>query len=153
MAQIRKTLGDDAVIVSTTRDPMGKSVTVTAAAERDDPVEDAPAAAAFKSEMGEPQLNGHGASEESRVFEEIKSILAYHSVPTATGRALLDTAQMINFTPDATFEGIRKTLSKVLEATFQFLPLPHHREGFRILLMGPPGMGKTLTIAKAAAQW
>jgi flagellar biosynthesis protein FlhF len=86
------------------------------------------------------------------VFVELKAILAYHSVPAAVTDKLLNTAQMINFEPDATFEGIRKTLRKVLEASYQFLPLPLNRAGFRMMLIGAPGVGKTMTIAKMAAR-
>lgn len=146
MAQIREALGEDAVIISTTRDPLGKGVTVTAAIESEEEVsfpEETSAAAEFSPT---PQ------NAEAKIFIELKAILAYHSVPAEVTDRLLDTAQMINFDPDATFEGIRKTLRKILEARFQFLPLPLSRSGFRIMLVGAPGVGKTMTIAKMAAQ-
>lgn len=150
MTQIRTAMGDDAVIISTTRDPVGKGVTVTAAKESDDSVD-------FGEEFGnDATIANENAlapkSEEARVFVELKAILAYHSVPAVVSDKLLNTAQMINFEPDATFEGIRKTLRKVLEASYQFLPLPLNRAGFRMMLIGAPGVGKTMTIAKMAAQ-
>ncbi len=151
MAQIRTALGEDAVIISTTRDPVGKGVTVTAAVESEDsitfPEEDfIPPAAAANDFVPMPR------NEEARIFIELKAILAYHSVPAAVTDKLLETAQMINFDPDSTFEGIRRTLRKTLEAGFQFLPLPLNRSGYRIMLIGAPGVGKTMTIAKMAAQ-
>jgi flagellar biosynthesis protein FlhF len=151
MTQIRAAMGDDAVIISTTRDPVGKGVTVTAAMESDDP-------ASFLEENFHPQTNTKNdfipapKNEEAKVFIELKAILAYHSVPAPVTDKLLETAQMLNFEPDATFEGIRKTLRKILETTFQFMPLPLNRAGFRIMLVGAPGVGKTMTIAKMAAQ-
>lgn len=150
MTQIRTAMGEDAVIISTTRDPVGKGVTVTAAMESDDPI-------AFEEDFVAPNGIANDSApvprnEEAKVFIELKAILAYHSVPAAVTDRLLDTAQMLNFEPDATFEGIRKTLRKILEATFQFLPLPLNRSGFRIMLVGAPGVGKTMTIAKMAAQ-
>jgi flagellar biosynthesis protein FlhF len=154
MAEIRKTLGDDAVIISTTRDPMGKSVSVTAAAERDDPMD------GMETAEVAPHANNHShsafapssGSEEAKVFIELKAVLAYHSVPEDVAQKLLATAEMIHFKPDATYEGIRRTLSTLLDACFQFLPLPTNRAGFRLMLVGPPGIGKTMTIAKIAAQ-
>jgi len=152
---VRDALGDDAVIISTTRDAAGKGVSVTAAMENDEP---------FTFDEDElftdtPNGNTNQAandisfnSEEAKVFVELKAVLAYHSVSAAVTDQLLETAQMINFDPDATFEGIRKALAKVLESSFQFMPLPLNRTGFRLVLIGPPGMGKTMTIAKMAAQ-
>jgi flagellar biosynthesis protein FlhF len=156
MAQVRKTLGDDAVIISTTRDPVGKNVTITAAAERDDPMHGMP-------DLETPLTNGYAAApiadtmpspsiEESRVLVELKALLNYHSVPANVEKKLLDTAQMVDFYPDASVEGLRKTLATLLEASFQFLPLPLNRIGYRVMLVGQPGIGKTMTIAKMAAQ-
>lgn len=147
MAQIRDALGEDAVIISTTRDPVGKGVTVTAAIESEESITLADDEALAENDFSHPPK-----SEEAKVFIELKAILAYHSVPAAVTDKLLDTAQMINFDPDATFEGIRRTLRKILEARFQFLPLPLNRTGFRMMLIGAPGVGKTMTIAKMAAQ-
>lgn len=151
MAQIREALGEDAVIISTTRDASGKGVSVTAAMESDDPIlmddfDAAAIAAAANDFVPQPR------SAEAKVLIELKAILAYHSVPSGVTDKLLETADMLNFEPDATFEGIRKTLRKVLEARFQFLPLPMGRAGFRLMLVGAPGVGKTMTIAKMAAQ-
>lgn len=151
MSQIREALGEDAVIISTTRDVTGKGVTVTAAMESEDPIgleefDAAAIAAAANDFVPAPR------SAEAKIFIELKAILAYHSVPAAITDKLLETAQMLNFEPDATFEGIRKTLKKILEARFQFLPLPLNRAGFRLMLVGAPGVGKTMTIAKMAAQ-
>jgi flagellar biosynthesis protein FlhF len=162
MAQIRAALGDDAVIISTTRDPVSKGVTVTAALEGDDAdnfAEDAfpfappPAnAAAYLSAQSSVSDFLLPRSNEAKVFIELKATLAYHSVPADVTDHLLETAQMLNFDPDTSFEGIRKTLGNVLEASFQFLPLPLNRAGFRLMLIGTPGVGKTMTIAKMAAQ-
>ena len=159
MEQIRETMGEDAVIISTSRDPAGGGVSVTAAAEEEDAHFELPEDE-FSHEETFAENDNHRhqpsaipvGSEEARVFIELKAVLAYHSVPPKLADTLLDTAKMLNFEPDATFEGIRKTLTKVLDASFQFLPLPLNRAGFRIMLIGPPGVGKTMTIAKMAAQ-
>lgn len=153
MAQVRDSMGEDAVIISTTRDPIGKGVSVTAAAEDDEPFmlseEDMPEeGSAANDSFAGSSFN----SKEAKIFVELKAILAYHSVPARVTDKLLETAQMIHFEPDATFEGIRKALTKVLESSFQFMPLPLQRAGFRIMLVGPPGVGKTMTVAKMAAQ-
>jgi len=155
MSQIRDLMGDDAVIISTTRDPLGSGVTVTAAAEEEDPNFELPEELTQDNEAQPREQDVEMipiGSEEAKVFIELKAIFAYHSVPLKVTDALLDTAKMLNFEPDATFEGVRRTLAKVLDASFQFLPLPLNRAGFRIMLIGPPGVGKTMTIAKMAAQ-
>jgi flagellar biosynthesis protein FlhF len=154
MEQVRETLGEDAVIISTTRDSGNKQVSVTAAIENDEPLEltedFSVSASASHAYAEEPFAGLH--SEEAKVLTEIKSILAYHSVPAAVTDQLLDTAQMIPFEPDTTYEGLRKTLARLLESCFSFMPLPLQRSGFRAMLVGPPGVGKTMTIAKMAAQ-
>lgn len=156
MAQVRDTLGEEAVIISTTRDANQKSVTVTAAIENDEPLEltedlfvpnQAPRT---KIEISNEIENI--SSDEARIFIELKSIFAYHSVPASVTDRLLDTAQMIPFDPDSTYEGLRNTLSRVISSTFSFMPLPVQRSGFRAMLIGAPGVGKTMTIAKMAAQ-
>ena len=39
-----------------------------------------------------------------------------------------------------------------MAATFQYAPLPLDQESFTIMLVGPPGTGKTMTVAKMASQ-
>ncbi len=163
MAQIREAMGEEAVIISTTRDPASKKVTVTAAAEDDDPVIINELSSTTVVNDSSDSYNGEAIdstaanllpanSKEAKIFVELKAIFAYHGVPATVTDILLETAQMINFEPDATFEGIRKALTQVIESSFQFMPLPLQRNGFRIMLIGAPGVGKTMTIAKMAAQ-
>lgn len=151
MDQIREVMGEDAVIISTTRDPSGKGVSITAAADEEDDF-DLPEDEINDDDAQQERSTVPIGSEEAKVFIQLKSIFAYHSVPPKLADDLLDTAKMLNFDPDATYEGVRKTLAKLLDASFQFLPLPLNRAGFRIMLVGPPGVGKTMTIAKMAAQ-
>lgn len=155
MAQVRETLGEDAVIISTTRDSSNKAVTVTAAIENDEPLElteDLFAAAPAPNRMDAANEFENLSPDEARVFIELKSIFTYHSIPANVIDRLLDTAQMIPFDPDCTYEGLRNTLSRILSSTFSFMPLPVQRAGFRAVLIGAPGVGKTMTIAKMAAQ-
>jgi flagellar biosynthesis protein FlhF len=47
---------------------------------------------------------------------------------------------------------VRHALEKIMNEHFQFRPLEFNGHASRIMLVGPPGIGKTLTIAKLATQ-
>jgi flagellar biosynthesis protein FlhF len=47
---------------------------------------------------------------------------------------------------------IRTDITRLMAASFQYAPLPLDQEMFTIMLVGPPGTGKTMTIAKMASQ-
>lgn len=124
MAEIRAVLGDDAIIVAT-REEAG-SVRVTAALDSAD-IAPEPAATAASGEV---------------IFEALRR----HGVPATLSDVLIERAEEAETGDPAT------TLAAALGRTFRFLPMkPADRPRAR-MLVGPPGAGKTQTIAKLAAE-
>ncbi|HYG87605.1 MAG TPA: GTPase [Azospirillum sp.] len=138
MRQVRQTLGDDAIIVAT-REEEGGGVRVTAAVEEDDhPSEPARINLASRQSV-EPEVD---------VGEAVADALHRHGVPAALAEQLIDAAAGLD-TDDPTL-----ALGAALDAVFTFHPLPEAgRAAVRpLVLVGPPGSGKTLTVAKLAAR-
>ncbi|MCH8182925.1 MAG: GTP-binding protein [Proteobacteria bacterium] len=132
MAQVRETLGDDAVIVSTYESRRGRGITVTAA--RDDAEEDAQLQAALEEAPGLAPRH-----------ESIAQALAYHGVPAGLAERLVSAARQVD-TDDPSL-----ALAATLDARFTFARLPDE-SGAPALLVGPPGAGKTVTAIKMAAR-
>lgn len=126
IALVRQALGPDAIIIST-HDAEDGTVRVTTAVE-----EPAPA----------PALRG----QEPDVTDLLSDALAAHGVPAPLAEKIL----MASLTFDA--EEALVALSGALAAVFVFAPVPD--QGWRrpIVLVGPPGAGKTVTAAKLAAR-
>ena len=126
MAQIRAVLGDDAIIVAT-RDEGGGSVRVTAAL---DSADIAPTAPPDRPSSGEA------------IFEALRR----NGVPAGLIDTLAEQAEELETgDPDA-------TLAAALERMFSFQPLQSTSPRQARMLVGPPGAGKTQTIAKLAAK-
>lgn len=144
MRQIKETLGEDAIIVSSRDEPSG-GVRVTAAVEqvnpeperlndtlrRELPVEPAPSA------FDDPDL----------IAERVTDTLLRHRVPTSVSDKLL-TNIMIQPPADT-----RTALSRALSKTFGFRPLMPAQAAVPLMLVGAPGAGKTLMTAKLAADY
>lgn len=128
MELVRETLGPNAIIVATHEDEAARGARVTAAIDPEEPRFD------FFSE---------GASEET--LEIITEVLEQHGVPNALADRLLEAAQESHEnTPSS-------ALAHALDRVLSFAPLPDRSGGPPILVMGPPGVGKTVTCAKIAA--
>lgn len=148
MAKIRDDLGDEAIIISTKRES-DNSITVTAALDQavaefaPDYVKDKPSA-----------LNAAATANQSddRLLAQLEAKLNYHAVPPALMDQLMETAHMIDFPETGNDDELRGLLAKLLHASYRFLPLPINRGGFKAMLVGPAGVGKTTTLAKMAAQ-
>ncbi len=154
MQQIREELGDDAVIISTTREDNSKRVAVTAAIDQteiklveEEPI--APIPTPANTQTTSPEVN---LARSNSIINALQKLLQYHSIQPELLEALLDTARMLDFEPQGGDDALAKLLAKVLDAHFRFLPLPVGRAGFRLMLVGPTGVGKTTTLAKIAAQ-
>lgn len=153
MQQIRDELGDDAVIISTTRDAATKKVVVTAAIDPGDVTLSSSPAMEETSRMEESHPTAAAAHHKTDLtLQGLRDVLQHHSLPQQLTDQLLETAELVDYAPDGSHESLERLLSKVLENAFQFLPLPINRTGFKLMLVGPPGMGKTMTLAKMAAQ-
>lgn len=137
MKLVRQTLGDDAIIVAT-REEDGGGVRVTAAVEEDDAAQ-AQARLAQAARPAEPEID---------VGEAVADTLHRHAVPTMLAEQLIDAAAGLD-TDDPTL-----ALGAALDSLFTFNPLAEVRGGGgrAYALVGPPGSGKTLTVAKLAAR-
>lgn len=132
MTMLRRELGEDAIIVSTQRANGGKGVRITAAleiAEAEDAVGDMFADAP-----------------ESSATEQVRAALEEHGVPPRLLERLTNAARMTELA-DPTL-----ACAAALEAGFAFAPLPETAAPRPFMLVGPPGAGKTMAIAKLAAR-
>jgi flagellar biosynthesis protein FlhF len=131
MKQVRDELGDDAVIVSTRGGQNGKKVRITAAIEPPDPA----------STASPPATERAG-----RRFATLEEALAGHGVPESLRRRLLYPLA------DLEVEDPVMALGCALDSRFAFIPLADENAGRPLILVGPPGVGKTVSLAKLAAQ-
>jgi flagellar biosynthesis protein FlhF len=132
MRQIRDALGEEAIIVST-RDGPGGSVRVTAAVEQQNP--------SFEDVLHGQDEQGYSGEE---IIELVTDTLLKHRVPGTVSERII-AASIIQNAKDP-----KEALQGALEKTFSFLPADRQRRP--VMLVGPPGAGKTLMAAKLAAK-
>lgn len=133
LKQIKETLGDDAIIVSTREEASGW-VRVTAAVEQIAPQVERPAPTPQKPDYDEDTVN-----------EMITEMLLKHRVPRAVSDKIISSAMVM-------YDGDPKaTLAKALAKTFKFAPADK-KDDLPLMLVGAPGAGKTLMTAKLATQ-
>ncbi len=129
MELVRQTLGPNAIIVATHEDDASRGARVTAAIDPGDQDFD------FFSD---------GASQETLEF--LTGVLERHGVPNMLIDRLIDAAS------DGTDSSPADVLAGALAKVFKFAPLPERPGGVPIMLIGPPGVGKTVSCAKIAAR-
>lgn len=134
MRQIKEALGDDAIIVSTRE--AGGMIRVTAAVDHEVP---APAAPAPKKTRAEEECD------EQTAVELVTDTLLKHRIPGAVSEKIV-TAAVLHPGRDP-----RRTLAQALAKTFAFAA-PVSESALPLVLVGPPGAGKTLMAAKLAAK-
>ena len=144
MRQVREDLGTDAIIVSTYTSNGGRGVQVTAA------IEPVPERAAIGTEDLEGRLE---AQLRERLHTEVDALkagplakqLAFHGAPRTLAERIDRAATALNAdTPVLALAGALDTL-------IRFRPLPEAPET-PLLIIGPPGTGKSVTVAKLAAR-
>lgn len=145
LAQVREVLGDDAIII-TSAEENGK-VKVTAAME-------VPAAKVRPSTARKPKPKPAPVQRSLRDLEQedqsnslsLSYYLAHHGVEKSMMTRLLETA--------ASFDEPRNidALAKALDIMFNFSPINNDYQNRPIMLVGPPGVGKTVTTAKLTSQ-
>jgi len=146
---VKETMGDDAIIVSTREEPSGW-VRITAAVEQITPTPEKHAGLPLETAATPRKTAASAAAYEEKldpdaVCERITDILLKHRVPGAISEKIISAAAL-----DASGDP-RRALAKGLARTFHFAPA---EEGMHkpLILVGPPGAGKTLMTAKLAAQ-
>jgi len=143
MQQVREALGDDAVILSSQMH-RGKGVSVTAAVEQEESSE-LRGTSYEKKEENNPLATRNSQLATEHIRFEVQETLRFHNIPE------LFIAKIMNADRDAWKKDARHSLEKLLAAYFTFEPL-HLERGHTLMLVGPPGIGKTLTIARIAAR-
>lgn len=142
MTQVREEMGADAIIVSIDQGSK-KGVRVTAAVEatapRPEPEDSGPAEPASLAELSRES--------ESRPFDlaELTAVFSYHGVPFDLASRLQDavTANVAS--------SLNEALALGLEMVVRLSPLGV-AQAMPIMLIGPPGAGKTVSCAKLAAE-
>jgi flagellar biosynthesis protein FlhF len=134
MRLVRDELGDDAIIVSSHRSRRGRGVQLTAAIEPRDL--DAPAA-----------TNGTAAREPSLDDQSgLHQALSYHGVPARLADRLARAAAAADTTDP------ERALAAALESYIDFDAARLPPATGALMLVGPPGAGKTTTTAKLATR-
>jgi flagellar biosynthesis protein FlhF len=168
MAQIREELGDDAIIVATSEDGEN-GVSVTAAIDEDPEPEDGdaglfvpagpaaarprPAAAPAPARAPAPQMpqmpqmpqaapGGWAVDPVDVVYRGFRE----HGLPAVVAEPLLEAVGGFE-TSDP-----RKALAAALREMFRFAPFGEQAWRRPVMPVGPPGAGKTQTVAKLAAR-
>ena len=136
MKMVRDHLGEDAIIVSTQRGEGGKGVRLTAALDGADPEFDGSA---------EPASNRPAAKKRDTV-EYLSDALSRHGVPPNLAERMLRSATTLGIDDPIL------ALAGALDDVFSFQPLNDAKPQKPIMLIGPPGQGKTLTAAKIATR-
>ncbi len=137
MRLVRDALGENAIIVATRDDEQG-GIRVTAA------VDEAPVSAAPAAITAPP--TGPDESDGSEAIEIIAEALTRHHVPAHLAERLMATAmQFANDDPVL-------ALGAAFDAHFQFQPIIDDKAEKPLILVGPPGAGKTLCTAKFATK-
>lgn len=168
MQMVRDTMGEEAIILSSSKEAGGSGISITAATEHEDefPVI---GEASYGSDHGDGHHPAYGegyaeprpvfqskaavsGSTQTNALQEIQNVLRFHNVPAYLEQKIMDTARYVAFEPVESLVDLKQALSRVLEASFAFSPIQLNEENFRMILVGPPGIGKTMTIAKMAAR-
>lgn len=129
MELVRQTLGPNAIIVATHEDEANRGARVTAAVD--------PAEQDF-------DFFSEGASEQTLEF--LTQVLEQHRVPNL----LID--RLVNAAAEGSDSTPCDVLAGALDTVFDFTDLPRKAGGPPIMFIGPPGVGKTVSCAKLAAQ-
>lgn len=148
MDMVRSELGEDAVILASGKHN-GRAVSVTAAIDRRD--EYAPAAGSAAASDGGGDLRF-----------EMQNILRFHNLPELFVARIMQKAADSDLSAAHALHRIsgnrdvrhlhRLAMEKLAAACFAFEPLPFDAPDLCVMLVGTPGAGKTLTVAKIAAR-
>ena len=142
MQMIRETLGEDAIIVATREENGGKTVRVTAAVDKD-------AEATMPQALDDIMFDDwqyEDDDDSATVVEEVTEVMLKHAVPDDVLENVIAAVNVMGVTDT------REALFAALQQLFEFKPLPMKNMGRPLILVGPPGAGKTLAAAKIAAR-
>jgi flagellar biosynthesis protein FlhF len=148
MQMVREALGENAIILATDNKAGSRQVSVTAAIEEEEE-------SSFKP-ITHPKPSAHNPIIDDIKFE-LQNILRFHNLPEILVAKLLQKVTANDFSEiisnrRGSEELFRPALEKLLSRNFVFDPLRFSTQDMRLMLVGAPGIGKTLTIAKLATK-
>jgi len=156
MKMVRDTLGENAIIVATREEDGGRTVRVTAAIEQDIRHSDYNDKADFGFYTGDENIaedmnNDNGWLQyddegENGVVEKLTDVMLRHSIPEDITDQILSCATVVGIPEPG------DALIAAIEHLFSFGALSQEPSETAIMMVGPPGCGKTLTVAKLAAR-
>lgn len=135
---IRDELGDNAVIVSTETDKAAGQTIITAALDDRFEVDEPAAATQSATETVLNELSDASAT--------LRQLLSRHGVPPHLS------ARIVTACNAATDTDLAIALERGLREIYRFDPLDEAIGARPMMLVGPPGVGKTVTAAKIAAR-
>lgn len=145
MQMVRDTIGEDAVIIAT-RDEADGGVRVTAALDPDA----RPAATENASFLAhEKPIDDWVYADDDdsvTVVEDITEAMLRHAVPDDVLDVITSAAAVMGL------DESRSALNAALQNLFNFKPLPQAGYDRALMVVGAPGAGKTLAVAKMAAR-
>lgn len=147
MDQVREEMGPDAIIVSIDQGKKLGGVRVTAAAERPARSTERMTVLRPRSKPAPARTDGRKAEpRRARPFDaaELTAVLSHHGVPYDTATRLHTVAEAVDGA------SLPEALAAAFETCVAFAPLPATAER-PVMLVGPPGAGKTVSAAKIAA--
>ncbi len=142
--RVRDELGDNAIILSSQKSETGRGIRVTAAIDEEP--------------LSELELTLPKVDQPLDALETIAEALDLHGTPTVLAERLLQAAaplaeKLVRAASALAVDAPIMTMAAALDTTFRFSPMPAVQPGGRpIILVGPPGSGKTVTAAKLAAR-
>jgi flagellar biosynthesis protein FlhF len=132
MELIKSELGENAVIVTSQESEDGKSIIVTAATE---------------DEFQKIHRNTYSVTTDSKILDDIADILHFHGVPSEISEEIIKIAQYICLQG----QDMATDMIRLMAACFSYSPLNLQQENSIFMLVGAPGTGKTMTVAKMAS--
>ncbi len=142
MQLVREALGEDAIIIATREEAGGKSVRVTAAVDEKTVAFDETKGGASDDWL---QYDEEDDNEDS-LSEALIDIMLKHVVSEDVMDQIVSCASVMGVEePSVALVGAFDTL-------FNFTPMPQNAYKKALMFVGPPGSGKTLSVAKQAAR-
>ena len=145
MDRVREELGDDAIIVSSQAGGEAGDCSVTAALEPPDPAGNETEATPQPDPGADANADAGGDDGETALL--VRQTLVRHGTPP---RLVARLARAV--AAEAAADAVA-AFAVALAAAFRFSPLPGPGTRARLMLVGPPGAGKTISAAKLAAIW